>query len=293
MGCGLDHGARGGGFKNGAAHKDALLPPKGQMAWRPAPDLSLESGITEKRRAVLEVLQDSPPMTTSDAALLTGVSKAMITAMAKDGLLEAVTINPEDQDANPILGKAHQTPSLTLTSAQDKAAHAVKQALDEGCFTPFVLDGVTGSGKTEVYFEAITHTIAQGRQALILLPEIALSPAMQKRFKARFGDWPVVWHSGLTPHQRNRAYRRIAKGQAPVVIGARSALFLPYPNLGLITVDEEHDQSYKQDDHVPYQARDMAVMRAKAEDIPVILATASPSLKPKSILIKGGINVWN
>ena len=105
------------------------------MAWRPAPDLSLESGITEKRRAVLEVLQNSPPMTTSDAALLTGVSKAMITAMAKDGLLEAVTINPEDQDANPILGKAHQTPSLTLTSAQDKAAHAVKQALDEGCFT--------------------------------------------------------------------------------------------------------------------------------------------------------------
>ena len=267
--------------------KDALLPPKGQMAWRPAPDLSLEAGITEKRRAVLEVLQDSPPMTTSDAALFTGVSKAMITAMAKDGLLEVVTINPEDQDANPILGKAHQTPSLTLTSAQDKAAHAVKQALDEGCFTPFVLDGVTGSGKTEVYFEAIAHTIAQGRQALILLPEIALSPAMQERFKARFGDFPVVWHSGLTPHQRNRAYRRIAKGQAPVVIGARSALFLPYPNLGLITVDEEHDQSYKQDDHVPYQARDMAVMRAKAEDIPVILATATPSLETEVNIDQG------
>ena len=267
--------------------KDALLPPKGQMAWRPAPDLSLEAGITEKRRAVLEVLQDSPPMTTSDAALFTGVSKAMITAMAKDGLLEAVTINPEDQDANLILGKARQTPSLTLTSAQDKAAHAVKQALDEGCFTPFVLDGVTGSGKTEVYFEAIAHTIAQGRQALILLPEIALSPAMQERFKARFGDFPVVWHSGLTPHQRNRAYRRIAKGQAPVVIGARSALFLPYPNLGLITVDEEHDQSYKQDDHVPYQARDMAVMRAKAEDIPVILATATPSLETEVNIDQG------
>ena len=266
--------------------KDALLPPKGQKAWQPAHIPDLDS-LSDKRRSVIEALQEAPPMTSTDAALLAGVSKAMIAAMAKDGLLEQVTIPPEDQ-TTIAGGKAKDAvPSVTLTPAQQQAADEVKTALDDGQFAPFVLDGVTGSGKTEVYFEAIAHTMAKGRQSLILLPEIALSPAMQERFKTRFGDWPVVWHSGLTPAQRNKALRRIAKGDAPVVIGARSALFLPYPDLGLITVDEEHDQSYKQDDHVPYQARDMAVMRAKAEDIPVILATATPSLETEVNIDQG------
>ena len=283
--------------------KDALLPPKGQKGWQTAPDLD-DARITEKRRAVVEALKDAPAMTTSEAALFAGVSTAMITAMGRDGLLEAVMISPEDHPedhledhsehhsswGNPSIGDARSKDgghAMPLTPAQGLAATAIKSALDAAAFAPFVLDGVTGSGKTEVYFDAIAHTIAKGKQALILLPEIALSPAIQNRFKARFGDWPILWHSGLTPAQRNQAFRRLAKGGPQVVIGARSALFLPYPDLGLITVDEEHDQSYKQDDHVPYQARDMAVMRAKAENIPVILATATPSLETEVNIDQG------
>ena len=283
--------------------KDALLPPKGQKGWQTAPDLD-GARITEKRRAVVEALKDAPAMTTSEAALFAGVSTAMITAMGRDGLLEAVMISPEDHPedhlkdhsehhsswGNPSIGDARSKDgghAMPLTPAQGLAATAIKSALDAAAFAPFVLDGVTGSGKTEVYFDAIAHTIAKGKQALILLPEIALSPAMQNRFKARFGDWPILWHSGLTPAQRNQAFRRLAKGGPQVVIGARSALFLPYPDLGLITVDEEHDQSYKQDDHVPYQARDMAVMRAKSENIPVILATATPSLETEVNIDQG------
>ncbi len=142
-----------------------------------------------------------------------------------------------------------------------------------------LLDGVTGSGKTEVYFAAVSHVCEVGSQALILLPEIALTPQMTQRFATHFGVEPTLWHSGLTPAQRRKNWQAIVRGEARVIIGARSALFLPYANLGLIVVDEEHEGSYKQEDVILYQGRDMAVVRGHLEGVHVILASATPSLE--------------
>ena len=150
-----------------------------------------------------------------------------------------------------------------------------------------LLDGVTGSGKTEVYFEAIAECLRQGRQALVLLPEIALTEPFLKRFEARFGCAPVAWHSDLRSSQRRRAWRGIASGEAKVTVGARSALFLPYPKLGLIVVDEAHEPSFKQEDGVQYHARDTAVMRGKFEDIPVILSSATPAIESRHMVELG------
>ncbi|MFM2129373.1 MAG: Primosomal protein, partial [Pseudomonadota bacterium] len=148
-----------------------------------------------------------------------------------------------------------------------------------GGYSATVLDGVTGSGKTEVYFEAIAEALRLGRQVLVLLPEIALSAQWLERFEARFGAAPAAWHSELGAALRRDTWRAVAQGAARVVVGARSALFLPYRDLGLIVVDEEHDGSYKQDDGVAYNARDMAVLRAHLGAIPVVLASATPSLE--------------
>ena len=146
---------------------------------------------------------------------------------------------------------------------------------------------MTGSGKTEVYFEAIAECLRQDRQALVLLPEIALTEPFLKRFEARFGCEPVAWHSDLRSSQRRRAWRGIASGEAKVTVGARSALFLPYPNLGLIVVDEAHEPSFKQEDGVQYHARDTAVMRAKFEDIPIVLSTATPPIESRHMVELG------
>jgi len=144
---------------------------------------------------------------------------------------------------------------------------------------PILLDGVTGSGKTEVYFYAIAEAVARGQQVLVLLPEIALTHQWFARFEQTFGAQPTAWHSRMTPVAKARAWQAVARGAAPVVVGARSALFLPFKNLGLIIVDEEHDPSYKQEDGVLYHARDMAVVRAHFEQIPIVLASATPSLE--------------
>lgn len=160
-----------------------------------------------------------------------------------------------------------------LTADQQKAAAAL---LDGG---PVVLDGVTGSGKTEVYFHAIAETLAAGKQVLVLLPEIALTHQWLERFEKNFGAQPALWHSKQTPASRAKIWQAAARGEAKLVVGARSALFLPYSNLGLIVVDEEHDPSYKQEDGVLYHARDMAVARARFEKIAVILVSATPSLE--------------
>ncbi len=190
--------------------------------------------------------------------------------------------------------QSHSYQLATLSPAQRAAADALIQKLAAG-FSVTLLDGVTGSGKTEVYFEVISRqwTVDSGQknsahrppstvhcpQTLILLPEIALSVQWMARFEARFGFRPLVWHSHVTPAQKREAWKAIASGEAPVVVGARSALFLPYRNLKLIVVDEEHDHSYKQEDQVIYHARDMAVSRARFEKIPVVLASATPSLE--------------
>ncbi len=175
-------------------------------------------------------------------------------------------------------------PTSTTTSA--KSAASLSAAIGKG-FDPVLLDGVTGSGKTEVYFEAIAECLRQGRQALVLLPEIALTEPFLKRFEARFGCQPVAWHSDLRSSQRRRAWRGIASGEAKVTVGARSALFLPYPSLGLIVVDEAHEPSFKQEEGVQYHARDTAVMRGKFEDIPVILSTATPPIESRHMVELG------
>ncbi len=164
-----------------------------------------------------------------------------------------------------------------LSHEQQKAADTLIH--NGGAFSVTLLDGVTGSGKTEVFCEALSAAIGTGQQALLMLPEISLTTQIFSRLEARFGFKPVLWHSGLTHVQRRNAWHAIAHGKAPLVIGARSALFLPYKRLGVIVVDEEHDPSYKQEEGVIYHARDMAVMRGKLEAIPVILSSATPSIE--------------
>ncbi len=175
--------------------------------------------------------------------------------------------------ANP----SYATP--TLSPAQSHAAAALRAAVDAETFSVTLLDGVTGSGKTEVYLEAVAAAVAAGRQALILLPEIALSIQFLQRFASRFGAAPAVWHSELTPAIRRATYRAVAEQRAQVVVGARSALFLPFTDLGLIVVDEEHESAFKQEDGVMYHARDMAVVRARLAAAACVLVSATPSLE--------------
>ncbi len=175
--------------------------------------------------------------------------------------------------------------TVMLNEAQREAAHAVESAL--GTFEPFLLDGVTGSGKTEVYFRIIERVLAEGGQALVLVPEIALTPQWLKRFEERFGSKPFVWHSGLADGARRTTWWAMARGEAGVVVGARSALFLPYSNLKIVVVDEEHEPSYKQEEAFRYHARDLAVQCAKLWQAPILLASATPSLETWQRALEG------
>jgi primosomal protein N' (replication factor Y) len=212
-----------------------------------------------------------------ELATAAGVSDAVIRGLVKSGALEAVEVALDHPFPQP--DPDHAIPALE--PAQAEAADMLTKAVRERDFAPVLLDGVTGSGKTEVYFEAIAEAIRHGRQTLALLPEIALTEPFLKRFSARFGAEPVAWHSGLRQSQRRRAWRAISSGEAKVVVGARSALFLPYGRLGLIVVDEAHETSFKQEEGVHYHARDVAVMRAKLEGVPVILASATPAIESR------------
>ncbi|WP_449697105.1 primosomal protein N' [Allosphingosinicella flava] len=214
-----------------------------------------------------------------ELALAADVSDGVIRGLVKAGAVEAVEV---DIDAPfPLPDPDHAPPALE--PQQRDAAALFVDAVRAREFAPFLLDGVTGSGKTEVYFEAVAEALRQGRQTLVLLPEIALTEPFLKRFAARFGVEPVAWHSGLRQSQRRRAWRAISTGQAKVVVGARSALFLPYADLGLIVVDEAHEVSFKQEDGVQYHARDVAVMRAKLEAIPIVLASATPAIETRQM----------
>lgn len=235
------------------------------------PDLRL----TPARRRVLDLLADGPPRLANEVALEAGVGTNVIKGLANAGAIESVEL-PRDAPP-PVPDPAVQGPELSKD--QQAAADQICGHVDAEEFAVTLLDGVTGSGKTEVYFEAIAAALKQGRQALVLLPEIALSAQWLARFEARFGVLPVEWHSDLPTRQRRAIWRATAFGQVKVMVGARSALFLPFDNLGVIIVDEEHEQAYKQEDGVAYHARDMAVVRAHIENIPVVLASATPSLE--------------
>jgi primosomal protein N' (replication factor Y) (superfamily II helicase) len=207
------------------------------------------------------------------------VSDAVMRGLVKAGALEAVAV--EADRPLPVPDPNHAPPDLD--EEQVEAAASLSSAVGKG-FDPILLDGVTGSGKTEVYFEAIAECLRQGKQALVLLPEIALTEPFLKRFQSRFGCEPAAWHSDLRSSQRRRTWRGIVSGEAKVTVGARSALFLPYANLGLIVVDEAHEPSFKQEDGVQYHARDVAVMRGKFEDVPVILSSATPAIESRHMV---------
>ncbi len=210
-----------------------------------------------------------------ELAGISGVSEGVLRGLVNQGVLEPVEVDI-DRPYDP----AHPGHTqVTLNTQQEEASATFIAAIKARKFAPFLLDGVTGSGKTETYFEPIASALEDERQVLVLLPEIALTEAFLSRFEARFGAAPVLWHSSLKSTERRRAWRAIASGEAQVVVGARSSLFLPYANLGLIVVDEAHEISFKQDDGVRYNARDVAVMRGAFEEIPVILASATPALE--------------
>jgi primosomal protein N' (replication factor Y) len=231
--------------------------------------------LTAARRRVLQQLTDGPALSLAELAHIAGVGTSVIKAMASVGLLEPVERTVRRAFPEPD-GK-RQGPALSPEQAI--AAAALIEKVLAHAFSATLLDGVPGAGKTEVYFEAIAAALASGRQVLVLLPEIALTAQWLKRFEERFGAPPAPWHSGLTSLERRETWRAIAEGRVRVVVGARSALFLPFANLGLIVVDEEHDSSFKQEDGVIYNARDMAIVRARLVSATIVLASATPSLE--------------
>lgn len=241
-----------------------------------------DTGYSGRIKEVIRRL-DLPPISPENREFISWVSRynlsplGMVLKMALPVALEPKTKARKSLEVGtPDLD--HQE-TVSLSSDQEAAAHAIKAAIETTSFQPFLLDGVTGSGKTEVYLSAMTAALKKGRQIVVLLPEIALTTQWLDRFKRCFGVDPLQWHSGLTPTVRQQTWTAILEGRAPVIVGARSALFLPYPNLGLIIVDEEHDPSYKQEEQVIYHARDMAVVRAKLSQIPIVLVSATPSLE--------------
>jgi primosomal protein N' (replication factor Y) len=231
--------------------------------------------MTAARQRLLAVVADGLLHGKSEAAREAGVSTGVI-----DGLVDEGTLSVEPlpkPPAPPAPDPSFAAPDFT--PEQEPAVAAMRAHATCDMFRVALLDGVTGSGKTEVYFEAVAEMARRGRQVLILMPEIALTGQFLDRFAARFGVQPLEWHSELTPRRRARAWAQVADGEASVVVGARSALFLPYADLGLIVVDEEHDQAYKQDEGAHYHARDMAVVRAHIAKIPIVLASATPSVE--------------
>lgn len=231
--------------------------------------------VTSARAKVLELAGNGLTWTRSGLAHAAGVSQTVVDGLKSQGVFDEIMLPPPAVVAQPDTNYAR----AVLSEDQQAAADMLAEAVEADCFSVSLLDGVTGSGKTEVYFEAVAKALDQGKQVLILLPEIALTQQFLDRFHDRFGTKPAEWHSDLAPRMRERVWRQIAEGRVRVVAGARSALFLPFRELGLIVVDEEHDPAYKQEDRVFYNARDMAVVRGHIGGFPVILASATPSIE--------------
>ncbi|CAA2136361.1 MULTISPECIES: primosomal protein N' [Methylobacterium] len=242
---------------------------------------------TPARMKVLAVTADGTMRGKSALAKEAGVSLSVVDGLIDDGALEAVALAPEPVALPP--DPDHER--VPLSEAQDQAARKLIglafPASEDAKAPTILLEGVTGSGKTEVYFEAVAEAVRHGHQALILMPEIALTAQFLDRFAERFGVRPATWHSGIGSKRRERLRAGVAAGEVAVVVGARSALFLPFSDLGLVVVDEEHEAAYKQEDGVHYHARDMAVVRGRLENCPVVLASATPSIETKVNAEKG------
>ena len=262
----------------------AFLSPREFTEYRiggPAP-----KRLTPERAQALERLEARGPGnlgSASDLARIAGVSQAVIRGLVAAGTLTAERVSG---DVSPPQPRPDHAPPV-LSAEQRAIADELVAAVDAGQFAPILLEGVTGSGKTEVYFEAIAQAIRAGGQALVMVPEIALTAPWLARFAARFGCQPLAWHSDLKTSERRAAWAAIADGRAKVVVGARSALFLPYADLKTIIVDEAHEASFKQEDGVHYHARDVAVMRGRMESLPVVLATATPAIETQVLASRG------
>jgi len=244
------------------------------MGWRRA-DPGPAARLTEARRRVLDALASQEPRATGELARIAGVGAGVVRGMADSGLLVPAVLTA----VAPFAAPNPEHPGEALSSDQTAAAAVLRQAVAARVFSVTLLDGVTGSGKTEVYLEAVAECLRQGRQALVLLPEIALSSQWLERFERRFAVAPAVWHSDLPSRVRRVTWAAVAEGAASVVVGARSALFLPFPDLGLVVVDEEHETAFKQEEGVVYHARDMAVVRARICSAAAVLVSATPSLE--------------
>ncbi len=233
--------------------------------------------MTPAREKVIGVMEDHGGMrfTASELAQLAGVTSSVVKGLMKQNVLVEYE-TPRDV-AYPFLDASMD--GKALTDDQARVSGILRGKVGVQKYSTVLLKGVTGSGKTEVYLEAVAECLAQGRQALVLLPEIALTVEFLDRVEERFGARPAEWHSGVTVTERRRCWRMVGENKAQLVVGARSSLYLPFQNLGLIVVDEEHDPSYKQEDGVLYNARDMAVMRASICGASVVLASATPSLE--------------
>ena len=272
--------AKGAVLKMALSASSALEPPKAVKAYKAAGrDVS---GLSPQRLKVIEALADGIARRPSEIAEIAAVSAGVVKGMADKGLLEVVEL----YSSAPCRHPDHARRGPDLSEDQSAAAHKLCDHVKKSEFKVALLDGVTGAGKTETYFEAVAEALKNDKQVLILLPEIALSNAFLDRFKSRFGCAPALWHSNLTPAQRRVTWRGVAEGETKVVVGARSALFLPFAELGLIVVDEEHDPAFKQEEGVIYHARDMAVVRASMGGFPIVLVSATPSLETMH-------NAWN
>ena len=263
-------------LSSGAAFADNR--PISEYRWNGA----LPDRMTPQRKQALDKLGDSQG-TISELAYKAGVSIAVIRGLEKLGVFDREEVSPFAAGAAPLPDFG----PVDLSEDQHRVSDVLIEAVQASQFKPFLLDGVTGSGKTEVYFEAVAEALRQDKQVLVLLPEIALTEPFLDRFKVRFGAEPLAWHSGMKQSERKKNWRALAEGSAKVIVGARSALFLPYANLGLIIVDEAHETSFKQEDGVRYHARDVAVMRGLYEQIPVILASATPAIESQHQVEQG------
>jgi primosomal protein N' (replication factor Y) len=254
---------------------EALEPERPVTAFRATGDEPAR--MTGARLRVLECLGDGMAWARSALVGASGASPSVIEGLEKMGAIERVVV-----PAPPPVGIPDPDAEQPVLGAEQEAALAAIRGADSGGFGVTLLDGVTGSGKTEVFFEAVADTLRSGRQALILLPEIALTNTFIERFTTRFDARPAEWHSDMTPVQRARVWRGVLTGQVRAVVGARSALFLPFRELGMIVLDEEHDGAFKQSDGVNYHARDMAVVRARLAGARAILSSATPSVETRN-----------
>ncbi len=254
---------------------DAFCPPRMEPLYAYNSDVSCR--MTQNRQAVADAYSsnDNDAMTISDIQNIARVSNAVVRSMIKNETLIPVGEQPKQKNATLIT--YNDCGNIKLNNQQQAAADTIGQSVQAGGFSVHLLDGITGSGKTQVYFDSAWRAYSMGRSVLLMMPEIALTAQFMSRFKNRFGENPVVWHSNLTAARRREIWHGVLDGTIKMVVGTRSALFLPWQDLGLIVIDEEHDTSYKQEDMGNYHARDMAILRAKISGIPVVLASATPS----------------